>query len=104
MGSAGRWFVFVCPDTIGLLQAFLGDYRGGGGGLGQAKFGMAKFGVDKIWYEFLNSMAKFGAKLLDCGQGKITTPEIEPPRYQLLTLCLTNSPTSTTCLTCIKLG
>ena len=32
---------------------------------------MAKFGVDQIRYEFLNSMAKFGTKFLDCGQGEL---------------------------------
>ena len=34
---------------------------------------LAKFGVDKNWYKFLNSMAKFGTKFLDCAQGKVTT-------------------------------
>ena len=81
-----------------IKNAFL---KKNGEGLGLSKIRNL---VDKIWCEFLNSMAKCGTNFPDCGKEKITTPGIDPPHYHLLMQCLTNSPTSTTCLTCIKVG
>ena len=63
---------------------------------------MAKFDAGKIWHKFLNTMAKFGTKFLDCGQEKIVTLGIEPKSFHLMMQCLTSSPTSTTCINCIK--
>ena len=63
---------------------------------------MANTGAGKMWHEFFNSIAKFGTKFLDYGQGKIMALGIELVAVCLLMPCLTDSPTSTTYLICIK--
>ena len=37
----------------------------------RAKFGMAKFDVEKIWYQFVHTTGKFVTKFQDCGTTSI---------------------------------
>ena len=71
----------------------------GGGGLVRAKFGIAKFGVVKIWYEILNMMEKCGTKFPDCAH-----PEKYPGTSSVEAWYFYNSATCFLCYSPVKQG
>ena len=58
-GKAAEWLV------AGRALLVASCDRGGGGG--HAKLGMAKFGLENLWHQFLNITENFGTEFPDCG-------------------------------------
>ena len=58
-----------------------------GGGVVPVKFGMAKFGAEEIWHQFLTTTGKFGIKFPDCG-----TASVDHELWLLLGYCVVTAP------------
>ena len=78
-----------------MLMAECFRHEGGGGG---AIFGIAKFGAEKIWHQFLNTIAKFGATFADgAHKNKCTLQLLASGCLRLFPTGLPNGPCGVGC-------